>query len=107
MNLTIRMERNSGGHIVYLCGELDAFTAPQLKERLIPLASDPEARQIAVDLEQVTYIDSTGIGIFIGALKAARQTGCKLVIENVPPRIERIFRITGLHEIVPITPLKK
>jgi anti-sigma B factor antagonist len=106
MNITMKTEQNGGDHILYVGGEVDAFTAPQLKERMFPLVSDPQTKSITVDLRQVSYIDSTGIGIFIGVLKASRQTGCQLFIKNVPPRIERIFRITGLHEIVPISPLE-
>jgi anti-sigma B factor antagonist len=106
MNLSISLENAGGNYVLFLSGELDAFTAQQLKERLIPLVQQGEERTVIVDLKHVTYMDSTGIGIFIGALKAAIQSGCRLLLENVPPRIDRLFRITGLHEIITITPLK-
>jgi anti-sigma B factor antagonist len=106
MNLSIRLENEGNSHTLSLSGEVDAFTAQQLKDRLMPLVQQGAGSTVTVDLRDVVYMDSTGIGIFIGALKAAAQSGCRLMLMNVPPRIDRLFRITGLHEILTITPLK-
>lgn len=102
MNIAIRTESRGTEQIVYVTGEIDVYTAPQIKERLVSLVSQPENRSVTVDLEHVQYIDSTGIGIFIGSLKVAKQTGCQLSMQQVPERLERLFRITGLRELIPI-----
>lgn len=86
-------------------GEIDAYTAPLVSEQLLPLVSEAESKSVSVDLRDVSYMDSTGVGVLIGALKASRQSGCQLVLENVTPRIERLFRITGLSDIIPVKPL--
>ncbi len=106
MNLTIQVEAAGVDTVLHLSGELDAYTAPQLSEHLGPLMLNSNNRSVIVDLTNVTYLDSTGIGIFISALKASKQSGCQLVIQNVTERIERLFRITGLYEIISIVPLK-
>lgn len=105
MNLSIKTENADGQHILHLNGEVDAFTAQQLRDQLIPLVQQGDGIKVAVVLEHVSYMDSTGIGIFIGALKAAAQSKSQILLEKVPPRIDRLFRITGLHEIISITPL--
>ena len=67
MNVTIRTEWTDQQAIIYVAGEVDAFTAPQLSGVLHPLVRTAEKPEVAVDLAGVSYMDSTGIGIFIGA----------------------------------------
>lgn len=100
MNLSIKLENAAGEYTLYLQGEIDAFTAQQLREKLIPLVQQGADTTITVDLQDVSYMDSTGIGIFVGALKTSAQSGSKLVLINIPSRIERLFRITGLFELI-------
>ncbi|MFY0545938.1 anti-sigma factor antagonist [Brevibacillus sp. H7] len=100
MNVTIRTVSHGGEHTLYVTGEIDAYTGPKLKEQLLSLVGQPDAKSVTVDLQGVEYIDSTGIGIFVGACKTSRKTGCQLNIQNAAPRVERLFQITGLHEIM-------
>lgn len=100
MELTIKTTSLETEHQVILCGEIDAFTGPQVKETLMTLVKKPGMTLVAVDLEAVEYMDSTGIGIFIAAMKACKQTGCAFVVQNLSSRVERLFRITGLHELI-------
>lgn len=105
MNVVIKKKQRNDGPVLYVRGEIDAYTAPQVSQQLLPLITETEAKSVSVDLRDVSYMDSTGVGVLIGALKASRQSGCQLVLENVTPRIERLFRITGLSEIIPVKPL--
>lgn len=108
MNLSLRTERNTDEEMVlFVAGEVDAYTAPQLKESLFHLLEDAaDGLGVVLDLAQVGYMDSTGVGVLIAALKNCKAKGSHLVLQNVPPRIERIFKITGLTEIVTIKPLQ-
>lgn len=106
MNLTLRVEQSGDHPILIVGGELDAYSSPRLKECLLPLVTNAETKSVTIDLAETSYIDSTGIGIFIGALKASRQTNCQLSFQNLTPRIERLFRITGLDEIIPVSSRK-
>ncbi len=101
MNLTIRQDQRENTNIVYLAGEIDAYTAPKLRETLIPLAEQP-GQNIIVDLSDVQYIDSTGLGIFIGALKATHAHEGTLTLTGMSERIQRLFSITGLDEVIAI-----
>lgn len=82
-----------------LAGEIDAYTAPQLKESFNSLM-EQDSREIIVDLEKVTYMDSTGLGVFIGALKSAKEKDKQLKLVNIHERVFRLFQITGLDEIM-------
>ncbi|MEJ8548212.1 anti-sigma factor antagonist [Brevibacillus borstelensis] len=98
MELRIRENSQDGQHLLYVEGEIDAYTVSKLRERLLSLVNRPEVKRVDVDLCAVEYIDSTGIGTFVAAMKACKLSGCELAVQNLSPRVERIFRITGLYE---------
>lgn len=79
-------------------GEVDVYTAPQLREKLLPLCQDQSI--VYLDLSQVDYIDSTGLGVLIGAYKAQKNTNGKLIITGMNSRLSRLFSITGLNQIM-------
>lgn len=81
--------------IAQVIGEVDVYTAPRLKDKLLQLERDG-IHNIAIDLAQVGFIDSVGLGVLIGALRRARAGGGTLVLAGPNPRIRRILDITGL-----------
>lgn len=101
MNLKINVQEETGSSIVRLSGEIDAYTAPQLKEKLLPLTKR-EDHQIDVNLENVHYMDSTGLGVFISALKSTKENNSEMRLVDLQDRVLRLFRITGLDEIIVI-----
>ncbi|MFB4165181.1 STAS domain-containing protein [Alteribacillus sp. JSM 102045] len=101
MNLDIRTEEKNGLNLLYVGGEVDAYTAPQLRDALLPLTEN-EGAKVIVDLSEVDYIDSTGLGIFIGALKSSNSNNSTLKLTGLNPRVKRLFSITGLDEVMDI-----
>lgn len=99
MNLEVNLMKNMEQATLRLAGEIDAYTAPQLKESFNSLM-EQDSREIIVDLEKVTYMDSTGLGVFIGALKSAKEKDKQLKLVNIHERVFRLFQITGLDEIM-------
>ncbi|MFY1697350.1 STAS domain-containing protein [Solwaraspora sp. WMMD791] len=96
--------RTAGEHTVLeVGGEVDVYTAPRLRERLIELI-DAGSRKIVVDLRRVDFLDSTGLGVLVGALKRLRPAGGTfgLVCDKEP--LLKIFRITALDQVFPIFP---
>ena len=79
-------------------GEIDVYTSPKVKEALNDLIQKGN-NNIIVNLEGVSYIDSTGLGVLIGALKRVKENNgdIKLVCTNL--QIKKIFDITGLVKI--------
>ncbi len=88
----------SGAHVIAVAGEVDIFTAPELK-RAIGAAIDGGAREIAVDLTETRFLDSTALGVLIGAVKRLRPMEGRMVIVNVEPSTAKTFEITGLDQI--------
>jgi anti-sigma B factor antagonist len=82
-------------HVVTLHGEIDAHTAPKLGSRLFGLAEDG-ARGVVVDLTEVTFMDSTGIGVLVNALRHLSLRRCRMVLVCPTERVLRPFQITGL-----------
>jgi anti-sigma B factor antagonist len=79
-------------------GEIDVYSAPRLRERLVELVSQGH-RQIVVDLEGVDFLDSTGLGVLVGGLKRLRSHDGELSIVCSQSRILKVFEITGLTSV--------
>jgi len=92
---------DSGAHVIAVAGEVDIFTAPELK-RAIGGAIDSGARELVVDLTETRFLDSTALGVLIGAVKRLRPLEGRLVIVNVEPSTAKTFEITGLDQIFTI-----
>ncbi|MFD1038359.1 STAS domain-containing protein [Virgibacillus byunsanensis] len=101
MDLIINVVDNNGKSIVNLSGEIDAYTAPQLKEALLPL-TNVDGHTVEVNMENVNYMDSTGLGVFISALKSTKENNSHLKLVNLQDRVSRLFKITGLNEVINI-----
>jgi anti-sigma B factor antagonist len=86
---------------VTLEGDVDLYTAPELKSELHRLI-DGGATRIVVDLTSATFIDSTTLGVLLGALKRFRPSGGELVLVCSDPNIRRIFEITLLDRVFAI-----
>ncbi len=91
----------SGAHVIAVAGEVDIFTAPELK-RAIGAAIDDGARELVVDLTETRFLDSTALGVLIGAVKRLRPLEGRLVIVNVEASTAKTFEITGLDQIFTI-----
>ena len=87
--------------IIELEGEVDVYTAPQLKQQMISIL-EGGAKELVVDLAKVDYLDSTALGVLIGGLKRMRERDGNMVLVCPSPRIRRVFEITGLDKIFDI-----
>jgi anti-sigma B factor antagonist len=91
----------AGTAIVAARGEIDIFTAPDLKREARQAVEDG-ATKLVLDLSETTFLDSTGLGVIIGLAKLVRPAGGDITIVNTDPTIARTFEITGLAEILTI-----
>lgn len=87
--------------VIELEGEVDVYTAPQLKQQMINML-ESGARDLVVNLTKVDYLDSTALGVLIGGLKRMREMDGNMVLVCPSPRIRRVFEITGLDKIFDI-----
>jgi len=101
MNILIDVKETETKLAIKVTGEIDAYTAPQLREKLFPM-SEKEGVKMVVDLSEVNYMDSTGLGVFVGVFKNVRAHSGEFKIVGVSERLERLFEITGLADIIDI-----
>jgi len=101
MNLLVESKEAGDWTIVEVKGEVDLYTAPRLKEELSSLA-DQGRIHIAVDLEGVEFLDSTGLGVLIGSLRRCRERGGALALVAPREAVQKVLRITGLDKVFPI-----
>ncbi len=87
--------------VVSASGEIDVATAPPLRDRLQALTTSARST-VVVDLLGVTFLDSTALGVLVGALKRCREAGGDLPLVIDEPRILKVFEITGLTGVFPI-----
>lgn len=86
---------------VVLSGEVDLYTAPELKGELARLL-ELGATHVVVDMTTTTYIDSTTLGVLLGALKRLRPNGGELALVCPERNIRKVFEITSLDRVFPI-----
>jgi anti-sigma B factor antagonist len=94
----VTAEFGQGVARVSVVGEVDLSTAPELKEALSSVISGG-AHGVLVDLSDATFIDSTTLGVLMGAVKRLRPSGGELAIACNDPNIRKIFEITLLDRV--------
>lgn len=96
--LNFSEERFQDHILVTLSGEVDIYTSQSLKDKLYNII-DTNKCDIKLDCNGLKYIDSTGLGIFVGALKKAKQYEKRIIITGLKDNIKKLFLITGLDKI--------
>jgi len=89
--------------VLQITGEVDVYTAPQLREQVIQLVNSG-VRHIIADLRDVDFLDSTGLGALVGSLKRLRTHDGSLKVVACGGRTLRIFQITGLTRAFALHP---
>jgi anti-sigma B factor antagonist len=87
--------------LIRVVGELDVYTSAKLRRLIIELASAGRQRFV-LDLAQVGYIDSTGIGVLVGAFKYCRWRDGYVALVITSKRLAEPFRVSGLSKVFPI-----
>jgi anti-sigma B factor antagonist len=103
VNFTLSSEKLDGGadYIVSLGGEVDLYTAPELKQELHRLVSEGATR-LVIDMSETTFIDSTTLGVLLSVVKRVRPEGGTVVLVCPDRNVRRIFEITLLDRVFAI-----
>ena len=112
---------HDGWRVIAVRGEIDAYTSPRLREELRRLIDDG-ARRLVVDLQGVEFMDSTGLGVLVSALKRVKEAGQsgeassqdagaegstddgRLSLVCTSPQILRVLAVTGLDKVFVVAP---
>ena len=102
MNISVELQTIDELHVKGLIGgEIDAFTAPILREKLTEITLQDNIH-VELNLQDVSYMDSTGLGVFVGFYKTINAANGHMELTGLSPRLKRLFDITGLVEIMDI-----
>ena len=85
---------------VVIAGELDHFAAPQIRRMLDDVLEDESIIHLTLDLENLTFMDYSGIGVLLGRLRILQSRGGSLRVKNMQPPVEKLFRLSGLHRVI-------
>ena len=99
MNIKSRVYNNT--IYIKLIGELDEYSATYTRNTLDHLFDMSNFNQVIIDLSELEFMDSTGIGVLIGRYKRMKSSNIPIYICNPNNHIEKIFKMTGLYEIMP------
>lgn len=102
MDLTVQVDELDGWAVARVYGDVDVATAPRLRERLVGLVTKGQSR-IVLDLDEVGFLDSTGLGVIIGVLKRTRTHGGDLRLVATNERLLALFELTGLDRALPFS----
>lgn len=104
MELKVATYRPGQQTVVEVIGDLDLATAPKLTAELKTLLDQGGHEHLVVDLSQVEFMDSTGLGVLVGAQKQAAAQGGSVALVCTSPRLLKILRITKLEKLFPLHP---
>jgi stage II sporulation protein AA (anti-sigma F factor antagonist) len=96
------MEQGSKALIVRLKGELDHHTADAVKQRMEEAINRGNASHVVVNLRDLKFMDSSGLGVILGRYKQVTGKGGKMVLCEVSPSVYRLFEMSGLFKILAV-----
>jgi stage II sporulation protein AA (anti-sigma F factor antagonist) len=86
--------------IIRLSGELDHHTAEELREKVTDTLEREAIRHIVLNLERLTFMDSSGLGVILGRYKQIKNLGGEMIVCAVSPTVKRLFDMSGLFKII-------
>lgn len=93
-------ERRRQTITVRLKNELDHSAAQQMRGELDAILQDASIRRLVLDLEKLSFMDSSGIGFIIGRYKLMARRGGSVAVMNADVHMDRLFRMAGLYELI-------
>ncbi len=98
MLLSLSTSSRTPWTVLHVRGEIDMASAPQLRQEVVRLV-DQGDRHLVLDLSEVAFCDSTGIGVMVAAVKRARTAGGDVRLVCVNERLREMFAITRLDRV--------
>jgi len=100
MDFDISLMRDDRCTVVRVQGDIDVVSRTRFEETLFKVVDADEPT--VVDMREVTFCDSTGLNALVAANRRAGQRGTHIALVALPPRVQRVFRITGIDKFIPV-----
>jgi stage II sporulation protein AA (anti-sigma F factor antagonist) len=102
VSLHIELEHNRRTLIVRLRGELDHHSAEVVRTRMEEAILKGDTRHVVLSLKDLSFMDSSGLGVILGRYKQVTGKGGKMVVCEVNPAVYRLFELSGMFKILAI-----
>ena len=90
----------NGGLILELFGEMDHHNAPQIRAELDNAINRNNIKELTFDLTELTFMDSSGIGVLLGRYKRLQGLGARVWIKGANPSVDKLLRMSGIYTIM-------
>jgi stage II sporulation protein AA (anti-sigma F factor antagonist) len=107
VSLNIELEVKQDVLCVRLSGELDHHFADELRNQTVNAIESYHIRHIILNLEQLSFMDSSGLGVILGRYKQIKQLNGEMVVCAISPPIQRLFDMSGLFKIIRLEPTEE
>jgi stage II sporulation protein AA (anti-sigma F factor antagonist) len=107
VSLNIDLEVKNDVLLIRLIGELDHHTADNLRELATNAIEKHQIRHILLNLENLSFMDSSGLGVILGRYKQIKQLHGEMVVCAISPAVERLFDMSGLFKIIRLEPTEE
>jgi anti-sigma B factor antagonist len=97
MELSLTTTDDKSWSVLTLSGEFDTLTASDVRDKVAEVVGQNDAPHILIDLREVTFMDSSALGVLVGALRTARSLGGEVRIIGPNDKLVPLFKITGLN----------
>jgi anti-sigma B factor antagonist len=101
MDLAFERHTQQGWTILSVAGELDLHTSPQLAEALAT-AMDAGTPWVAVNMQQVSFMDSSSLGVIVASSERAREHGGGVAVACLQPAPMKVIALTGLDTVLTV-----
>lgn len=98
----VEFEEKEKFYLVRLSGDFDMLNSSKIKNQILEKVSDTFSKDLLIDLTDVSYIDSSGLGVLIGLHKQCKLNGRKLKIFGLNKNLQELFSLTSLDKILNI-----
>lgn len=95
------ISRRGDSAVVSVLGDLDIATSPSLRQSVLTVLQGG-VRSVVIDLTPTDFIDSVGLGVIVAIWKRVRVHGGELAVVCPEPRLQRVFRVVDLHQVLPL-----
>ncbi len=87
--------------VARLSGELDHHSAAELRKSIDHRLDDPDIHNLVLNLEHVSFMDSSGVGVILGRYRLVEERGGKMAVCLIPDGVKKVLEISGLPKIIP------
>lgn len=100
--MSVKIESQEDKLIAYLEGELDHHAAAPIRQQIDDALLQQKPKKLIIDFGDLTFMDSSGIGLVMGRYKTASEVGATLTVQNISSQVYKVMRLSGIDRIAVI-----